>query len=478
MMVPAEATIHVSTMVPSSSASGNGEEALHAVDEPVSRRQFQSQPALFGTMMDHDASYDAVLQIVPGDPNLCAGHTDYGINVMGDNEGGEELLQRCPFPEAKACAKRMKLLTPVGGTKQIALLAERGGCSFETKARAAMAIDAELRARNHHHTSSPIIAFVIVYDDAPRPTLVPMSASSSEADLSSSISLVFVSYESGTALLEYVGKDDKNNPNNEVAGIPITIDAAAPWGGYGYIYQTSLYGEAYPREFVLAALAGFFMCLTLLGCLLLCAQAGIISTDGSVVVFGRSLADEITARRQFTGNNTDRPKFLTEDEVSTLPVVEFRSELGASTACIEKVESMPITGGSSIGHQSLAFDKRSHSTLDKRTARHDFSMCGICLEDYTDGEHLLELPCGHKYHPQCIGPWLTEQSTHCPICRADVLGADPYFSGATRSSQHLLHNSLLPTEHFRYGSISSPLRCIRGIATSESSMSHGDTDVT
>ena len=468
MMVPAEGTI---TMVPSSSTSGNGEEALH-VDEPVSRRQFQSQPALFGTMMEHDASYDAVLQIVPGDPNLCAGHTDYGINVMGGNEGGEELPQRYSFPEAKvySYAKRMKLLTPVDGTKQIALLAERGGCSFETKARAAMAIDAELRARHHHHASSPIISFVIVYDDAPRPTLVPMSASSSEADLSS-ISLVFVSYESGIALLEYVGKDDKNNPNNEVAGVPITIDAAAPWGGYGYIYQTSLYGEAYPREFVLAALAGFFMCLTLLGCLLLCAQTGIISTDGSVVVFGRSLADEITARRQFTGNNTDtcRPKFLTEDEVSALPVVEFRSK---------KVESMPITGNSSIGHHSRAFDKRSPSTLDKRTARHDFSMCDICLEDYTEGEHLLELPCGHKYHTQCVGPWLTEQSTLCPHCRSDVLDADPRFSGATRSSQPLLHNSLFPTEHFRYGSISSPLRYIRGIASSESSMSHGDTDVT
>eukprot|EP00563_Minutocellus_polymorphus_P017836 CAMPEP_0197725502 /NCGR_PEP_ID=MMETSP1434-20131217/7010_1 /TAXON_ID=265543 /ORGANISM="Minutocellus polymorphus, Strain CCMP3303" /LENGTH=471 /DNA_ID=CAMNT_0043310979 /DNA_START=69 /DNA_END=1484 /DNA_ORIENTATION=- len=464
-------------VAPASSTSGkNGVEAPNAA---AARHQFQSQPALFGTMMEYGTSYDAVLQIVPGDPNLCAGHED----LMGGNEGGEELRPRSySFPEAKADARGIRVPIPVDGTKRIALLAERGGCSFETKARAAMAIDAKLRARNQHHALSPIISFVVVYDDAPRPTLVPMSASSTsdEADLSG-ISLVFVSYESGTALLGYVKKNDKNDPNNKEAGVPITIDAAAPWGGYGFIYQTSLYGEDYPQEFVLAALAGFFMCLTLLGCLLLCAQAGIISTDGSAVVFGRSLADEITARRQFTGRNTGRPKFLTEDQVSALSVVQFRSELGASIARIEKAESMPITGGSSIGHHSLAFDKRSHSTSDTSnwTARND-SMCDICLEDYTEGEYLLELPCGHKYHTQCIRPWLTERSTLCPHCRTDVLDADPCFSGATSNTSQYVHNLLLPPERFGYGSIGlvdySPLRYMHGVAFSESSMSHAESD--
>ena len=417
--------------------------------------EFQSQPALFGKIIEYNTSYDVNLQVVPGDPHLCIGDNDLGV------EFGHE---------AQAYAK--SLVPRIDGPKRVALLVERGGCSFEAKARAAMAIDAELRAksREHHSSSTPIISFVVVYDDVARPALVPMSASSSSADEDlSSISLVFVSYDTGTTLLNAA----KNNTND---GLPITIDAAAPWGGNNYILQTNLYGEDYPRDFVLAALAGFFMCLMLLGCLLMCAQAGIISADGNLVVLSRSLADEILARRQSTGRNVgaSRPNFLTDEQVKALPIVEFRSELGAAVprACVEKTESMPITAGSSSGHHQNNFEKRSHS-LDQGAARdHHFNnMCDICLEDYKEGEQLLELPaCGHKYHIHCIRPWLTKRSNLCPHCRTDVLACDPYFS-----------ESLFPPVHSGYGSIGwsdySPLRYMHDVnVSSESSTSNVGSD--
>ena len=405
--------------------------------------------------MEYTTSYAVNLQVVPGDPHLCIGGNDRGV------EFGHE---------AKAYAKRLE--PRIDGPKRVALLVERGGCTFEAKARAAMAIDAELRAksREHHSSSTPIISFVVVYDNVARPALVPMSASSSSADEDlSSISLVFVSYDTGTTLL-------KAAKNSADGGLPITIDAAAPWGGNNYILQTNLYGEDYPREFVLAALAGFFVCLTLLGCLLMCAQAGIISTDGNLVVLSRSLADEILARRQSTGRNVascSSPKFLTEEQVNALPIVKFRSELGAAVShtCVERTESMPIKAGSSPGHHQNVFEKRSHS-LDQGAARDHFNnMCDICLEDYTDGEQLLELPaCGHKYHIHCIRPWLTKRSNLCPHCRTDVLACDPYFS-----------ESLFPPVHAGYGSIGwtdySPLRYIHDVnISSESSTSNVGSD--
>jgi len=45
--------------------------------------------------------------------------------------------------------------------------------------------------------------------------------------------------------------------------------------------------------------------------------------------------------------------------------------------------------------------------------------CPVCLESFSKGEHLLLLPCLHKYHRQCIMPWLT-QTGQCSVCRFNV----------------------------------------------------------
>uniref|UniRef100_A0A2P2JHD0 RING-type E3 ubiquitin transferase n=4 Tax=Rhizophora mucronata TaxID=61149 RepID=A0A2P2JHD0_RHIMU len=42
--------------------------------------------------------------------------------------------------------------------------------------------------------------------------------------------------------------------------------------------------------------------------------------------------------------------------------------------------------------------------------------CTICLERFTAGEHLVHLPCAHRFHTLCLVPWL-ENNAHCPCCR-------------------------------------------------------------
>ena len=45
--------------------------------------------------------------------------------------------------------------------------------------------------------------------------------------------------------------------------------------------------------------------------------------------------------------------------------------------------------------------------------------CPVCLEAFTKGERLFLLPCLHKYHKECIMPWLT-QTGQCSVCRFNV----------------------------------------------------------
>lgn len=45
--------------------------------------------------------------------------------------------------------------------------------------------------------------------------------------------------------------------------------------------------------------------------------------------------------------------------------------------------------------------------------------CPICIIDFEEGDDLRVLPCEgkHRFHQQCVDPWLLELSSSCPICR-------------------------------------------------------------
>lgn len=41
--------------------------------------------------------------------------------------------------------------------------------------------------------------------------------------------------------------------------------------------------------------------------------------------------------------------------------------------------------------------------------------CSICTEDFQKGQDLRVLPCDHKFHPECVDPWLLNVSGTCPL---------------------------------------------------------------
>ena len=41
--------------------------------------------------------------------------------------------------------------------------------------------------------------------------------------------------------------------------------------------------------------------------------------------------------------------------------------------------------------------------------------CSICTEDFNRGEEVRVLPCSHKFHPECVDPWLLNVSGTCPL---------------------------------------------------------------
>ncbi|CAN8295547.1 unnamed protein product [Cochlearia groenlandica] len=79
----------------------------------------------------------------------------------------------------------------------------------------------------------------------------------------------------------------------------------------------------------------------------------------------------------------------------------------------------------------LALDENNHrhggasthriNNLPESTVQTDNlqETCVICLETPTIGETIRHLPCFHKFHKDCIDPWLG-RSKACPVCKSSV----------------------------------------------------------
>ncbi|EFJ40020.1 hypothetical protein VOLCADRAFT_100265 [Volvox carteri f. nagariensis] len=67
-------------------------------------------------------------------------------------------------------------------------------------------------------------------------------------------------------------------------------------------------------------------------------------------------------------------------------------------------------------------------------------LCTVCHDAFEAGGEVVELPCRHCFHEDCIMPWLQEQNT-CPVCRTRLgeghagSGISSYYSGGRPQQQ-------------------------------------------
>lgn len=162
---------------------------------------------------------------------------------------------------------------------------------------------------------------------------------------------------------------DAAKTDKQSAGLLVRMDADPPLSPYYYNGG---------QQWLVAAMAGFFGFIAFFGSLLVAVHAGYIPMEGTRIYYlgnaNRNASIRIPGGRQL----------LTIDQVSQLNQVQ-------------------------------------HNEEEVDASHHGEPCCSICMEDYEHGENLIELPCSHRFHKDCIEPWLTERHPTCPLCKLDML---------------------------------------------------------
>ncbi|AQL08922.1 putative E3 ubiquitin-protein ligase RHY1A [Zea mays] len=83
---------------------------------------------------------------------------------------------------------------------------------------------------------------------------------------------------------------------------------------------------------------------------------------------------------------------------------------------VSSVNSNRSTGLSKAAFLRLQIEIFEASKDDNREASPE---CSICLDGFYDGDELIRLHCGHRFHSTCLEPWVRKCSD-CPYCRTNI----------------------------------------------------------
>ncbi|KAL7543354.1 hypothetical protein ACHAXR_013107 [Thalassiosira sp. AJA248-18] len=385
-------------------------------------------------------------------------------SIMNDQEieGGNnnEVVNIHNFIRSKNETKREDIHVVPSNGVPVAIIAKRGQCTYETKARVASTLTSP------HGT----VRFVIVYDNLPSDgshliTMMPKDGVDEDGqkrnghELWKDVGLVFVSYESGVDLREFINTQPRHV--HLEGGPRILIDGSDHWvfppmdqGAAGLAFLLMLFG--------CVCSLSLFLNTTFYGGRISPGNDGSVVNDHQLFLLGPDGRQQQTRNNNNNNNNGRRGnslRLLTMEEVETLPTWEYcstseSSPLNSSLELRDKSDmpylaeeddgerqdsSLHDVAGSAATAPAAAAAASSTDNLDhhddeedshrgglcesllpkkKDPDYFDHNSCSICLDEYELGEQIRVLPCQHTFHSNCIFPWLTERSPTCPLCKA------------------------------------------------------------
>ena len=137
-----------------------------------------------------------------------------------------------------------------------------------------------------------------------------------------------------------------------------------------------------------------------------------------------------SAERAFPGGERGvgedgRPTLLPE-EVNRLPIEQYHSPEEMSRWDVKRLKfhlkqarANSPADRTDVGQVPL---EKAELLAAVRAARggETGESCSICMDTYEEGDAYRVLPCGHRFHIECVDKWLRSTSLCCPLCNHDA----------------------------------------------------------
>lgn len=142
-------------------------------------------------------------------------------------------------------------------------------------------------------------------------------------------------------------------------------------------------------------------------------------------------------RRVIGRPRQSRAKGIARAMLETIPIVKFgdkEEDKPAETARDVELADVPqetaaghaerpsneATGseivGTAVEGPDVVTTEAAAGTSEKKEGETDNGLiCSVCTDDFVKGQDVRVLPCKHKFHPECIDPWLLNVSGTCPL---------------------------------------------------------------
>ena len=127
--------------------------------------------------------------------------------------------------------------------------------------------------------------------------------------------------------------------------------------------------------------------------------------------------EETTAkpkRRPSSDSSNDGEDAMTA--VATMPSAAETVEGEERPSMQESKDKQPAESHEGHDHDHHHDDAAHDHSAHPETSGSDNGLaCSVCTDDFIKGQDIRVLPCGHKFHPECIDPWLLNVSGTCPL---------------------------------------------------------------
>ena len=92
-----------------------------------------------------------------------------------------------------------------------------------------------------------------------------------------------------------------------------------------------------------------------------------------------------------------------------------RSSMAEDSAPKDQSQDDTADGPELVKTETAAGMSRPKGESDQGAHTDNGLACSVCTDDFVKGQDIRVLPCKHKFHPECIDPWLLNVSGTCPL---------------------------------------------------------------